>query len=113
MSSHILAEVSRLAKRIGIIHKGHLVQELNIDELQKNRRRRLIVRTHDIEKTRKALNAQQGILPEILPDGSIELKDTAAIEHPDDIASQLVQCRESAHHSWWWKKRNWSSISFA
>ncbi len=43
MSSHILAEVSRLAQRIGIIHKGHLLQELNIDELERNRRRRLVV----------------------------------------------------------------------
>jgi len=34
MSSHILAEVSRLAGRIGIIHEGHLVQELNADELE-------------------------------------------------------------------------------
>jgi len=38
MSSHILAEVSRLARRIGIIHKGHLLQELNMDELERNRR---------------------------------------------------------------------------
>src|SRR5208283_5172675 len=36
MSSHILAEVSRLAQRIGIIHKGNLLQELNIDELERN-----------------------------------------------------------------------------
>jgi ABC-2 type transport system ATP-binding protein len=41
MSSHILAEVSRLARRIGIIHEGRLLQELNIDELERNRMRRL------------------------------------------------------------------------
>ena len=29
MSSHILAEVSRIANRIGIIHNGHLLQEFN------------------------------------------------------------------------------------
>jgi len=45
MSSHILAEVARLAKRIGIIHKGRLLQELDIDELERNRRRRLLLRT--------------------------------------------------------------------
>ena len=28
MSSHILSEVDRLATRIGIIHKGRLIEEL-------------------------------------------------------------------------------------
>ena len=32
MSSHILAEVARLAGRIGIIHQGRLLQELDVDE---------------------------------------------------------------------------------
>ena len=36
MSSHILAEVSRIANRIGIIHNGHLLQEFNTDELVRN-----------------------------------------------------------------------------
>ncbi|MEP7356304.1 MAG: ABC transporter ATP-binding protein, partial [Anaerolineales bacterium] len=33
MSSHILAEVARLAQRIGISHQGRLLQELSIEEL--------------------------------------------------------------------------------
>jgi len=37
MSSHILAEVARLAGRIGIIHNGRLLQELNMDELEQYR----------------------------------------------------------------------------
>ena len=44
MASHILAEVSRLAQRIGIIHNGYLLQELDVDELERNRRRRLLLR---------------------------------------------------------------------
>jgi ABC-2 type transport system ATP-binding protein len=90
MSSHILAEVSRLAQRIGIIHKGHLLQELNVNELERNRRRRLILRAHDMEAARLTLIAE-GHLVEINVDGSIELKNTEAIEHPEVIASQLVQ----------------------
>ncbi len=43
MSSHVLAEVSRLAQRIGIIHQGSLLQELDIDELERNRRHRLLI----------------------------------------------------------------------
>ena len=55
MSSHILAEVSRLAQRIGIIHKGRLLQELNIDELEKNCRKRLLLRVRDVEFAHRSL----------------------------------------------------------
>jgi ABC-2 type transport system ATP-binding protein len=90
MSSHILAEVSRLARRIGIIHEGHLLQELDVDELERNRRRRLLLRARDIEAARLALTAA-GHPAEILQDGTIELKNTSSVEHPDDINSLLVK----------------------
>ncbi len=89
MSSHILAEVSRLAGRIGIIHNGHLLQELSTDELEKNRKRRLLVRTRDIEAAYQALIAANHPA-EKLQDGSIEIKSTAAIEQPDEINQLLV-----------------------
>jgi ABC-2 type transport system ATP-binding protein len=90
MSSHILAEVSRLAGRIGIIHQGRLLQELNMDELELNRRRRLLLRTRDVEAARQVLTAA-GQPAELLKDGSLQLKNTSSIERPDDIASLLVQ----------------------
>ncbi len=90
MSSHILAEVSRLAQRIGIIHKGRLLQELDVDELERNRRRRLLLRTRDVAAARSALIAA-GHPAGIIQDGSIEVKNTAAIERPDEIASLLVK----------------------
>ena len=89
ISSHILAEVSRLAQRIGIIHQGHLLQELNIDEMERNRRRRLLVQTRDTQSAQRTLLAA-GLPVEILSDGTIELKSTAAIERPDDINCLLV-----------------------
>ena len=91
MSSHILAEVARLAQRIGIIHNGRLLQELNIDELERNRRRRLLLRGRDIEAGPPGAGCPPGMPAEILPDGSIELKNAASVERPDDIASLLVQ----------------------
>jgi len=57
MSSHILAEVARLARRIGIIHQGRLLQELNIDELERNRSRRLLLHVRDVESAQRALTA--------------------------------------------------------
>jgi ABC-2 type transport system ATP-binding protein len=89
MSSHILAEVSRLARRIGIIHNGRLLQELDIDDLERNRRRRLVLRVREIETAQRAL-AAAGRPLEILPDGNIELKDAASIERPDEINRLLV-----------------------
>lgn len=94
MSSHILAEVSRLAGRIGIIHEGHLLQELSIDELERNRKRRLLLRAGDIESAHRTLLAA-GLPAEILPDGTIELKNTSAVEHPDEINRMLVQAGTS------------------
>ncbi|HUI88485.1 MAG TPA: ABC transporter ATP-binding protein [Anaerolineales bacterium] len=89
MSSHILAEVSRLAQKIGIIHKGSLIQELNRDELERNRKRRLLLRTRDVEHARRSLTSA-GREPQLLGDGTIELKDTSSVEHPDDVNRMLV-----------------------
>ena len=90
MASHILGEVSRLAQRIGIIHQGRLLQELDVAELELNRRRRLLLQAVDIPAARAALVAA-GQPAEIIPDGSIELKNASAIQHPDEIASLLVR----------------------
>ena len=90
MSSHILAEVSRLARRIGIIHEGRLLQELSTDELERNRRRRLLLRARDVESAHRALMAA-GQPAEILQDGTIEIKNPSAVERPDDISCLLVK----------------------
>src|SRR5512136_290839 len=90
MSSHILAEVSRLAMRIGIIHQGRLLQELDIAELERNRRRRLLLRARDLEAAHRALSAA-GHAAEILSDGIIELKNPDSVDSPDAIATLLVQ----------------------
>jgi ABC-2 type transport system ATP-binding protein len=89
MSSHILAEVSRLAGRIGIIHQGNLLQELNRDELDQNRKMRLVLRVLDVESAlRTLIDADQPA--EILKDGSIEFKNASAIEHPEEVNRILV-----------------------
>lgn len=89
MSSHILAEVSRLAQRIGIIHNGNLIQELDIDQLERNRNRKLVLKTRDPESAHLAL-ANAGWHSEILHDGTIELRDASGVERPDNVNSVLV-----------------------
>ncbi len=90
MSSHILGEVSRLAHRIGIIHQGRLIQELDVDELESNRRRWLAIQTRDCEAAHAVL-VGTGFSAELIPNNIIEVKDDAAIEHPDEIATRLVK----------------------
>jgi ABC-2 type transport system ATP-binding protein len=89
MSSHILAEVSRLAGRIGIIHQGRLLQELSIEQLEQNRKRRLVLRARQAELAAQTLLAASHH-PERLPDGAIQLKSAFAVEHPDEINRLLV-----------------------
>jgi ABC-2 type transport system ATP-binding protein len=89
MSSHILGEVARLAQRVGIIHRGRLLQELSVAELERNRRQRLVIRTRDCHAARAALLAS-GFSAEVTQDDLIEVKDARAVEFPDDIATRLV-----------------------
>lgn len=90
MSSHILAEVARLAQRIGIIHDGRLLQELDAEALEQNRRRRLLVRARDTQAALAAL-AAAGQPARTLPDGTIELATPAAVAAPDDIGGLLFR----------------------
>lgn len=90
MSSHILAEVSRLAGRIGIIHEGRLLQELDVDELERNRRKRLLIQTRDVETAQRVLSTA-GHVVELPGDGSLELRGASAVDRPDDVNRLLVQ----------------------
>ena len=89
MSSHILAEIARLAMRIGIIHQGRLLRELEVDELEGERRKRLLLQVDNPEAARSALSAE-GYALENLTDGKLQVSDPKAIEHPERIATLLV-----------------------
>jgi ABC-2 type transport system ATP-binding protein len=89
MSSHILGEVSRLAHRIGIIHRGRLLQELDVATLERHRRRRLVIRARD-NRSAHAVLLRGGFPAAITQDDTVEVLGDAAIEHPDDVAARLV-----------------------
>jgi ABC-2 type transport system ATP-binding protein len=90
MSSHILAEVARLAGRIGIIHKGSLLQELSNKQLEKNRLRYLVIKSHDLQSAYSLLKAND-TSARMTPDGCIVLQDERSLAHPERIAEKLVQ----------------------
>jgi ABC-2 type transport system ATP-binding protein len=88
MSSHILTEVDRLATRIGIIHKGRLIEELDTDNLEQLRAKRLEVQTHNLEAAQICLNSAGYKF--VMNDSTIVIDHVHAVEHPDDIARLLV-----------------------
>ncbi len=90
MSSHILAEVSRLAGRVGIIHNGRLIQELNMEELEQNRLRRLFIQTRDNREAVKILQ-KIGKTDSLSLNGSIMLADSPSVNFPDVINRELVE----------------------
>ena len=89
ISSHILDEVSRIADRIGIIHQGRLLQEIQTCELDELCKKRLSVKTSEVEKARSVL-AEKGYEAFPAGDGVFELRDKKSIAHPDIIATILV-----------------------
>ena len=88
MSSHILTEVDRLATRIGIIHNGKLIEELDTQKLEHLRGRHLEVQARDLSSAQLCL--QSAGYKFTLKDETIMLNDAYAIEHPDVIAHILV-----------------------
>lgn len=69
ISSHLLAEVERLATHVGIIHRGRVLFEGTLDELQRRRRTHVALATNDDERA-IALLARQSIAATIA-DGRI------------------------------------------
>ena len=88
MSSHILTEVDRLATRIGVIHKGQIIEDLDASKLEKFRARRLEIKVRDFAKAH-ALLVRANYSTTVV-ENSIFINDTHAMEAPDEIARLLV-----------------------
>jgi ABC-2 type transport system ATP-binding protein len=89
ISSHILSEVARLATRIGVIHQGKLVKELQGSELAAGERRLLA----DVTRVDEALLVlrQAGIEATVQKQNTLMISDSESISHPERIATLLVQ----------------------
>jgi ABC-2 type transport system ATP-binding protein len=86
ISSHILSEVSKIANRIGIIHNGKLLQELNSAELEGLVEKQLRIQTRNNDLALKVLK-NDGLSPMINKNDEIVLSDSKSLDHPEDIAS--------------------------
>jgi len=88
MSSHILTEVDRLATRIGIIHQGRLVEELDAKKLEELRSPRLEIKALDLDAAKSTL-ANAGFTVRV-SEGAIVLNEPRAINAPENVAALLV-----------------------
>jgi len=89
ISSHILGEISKFATRIGIIHEGRLIQELDADQLEHLLDKRLIVNARDKAAVKSKL-INDGYSVNLSKNGNLEVTGKEVINHPEHIASILV-----------------------
>ncbi len=90
LSSHILAEVARLATRIGVIHEGRLVTEFDTEDLAARVRQRLVIGVREASVALAALRGG-GYAPVADGEGGLALAEARAVEYPDEVASLLVR----------------------
>lgn len=88
MSSHILTEVDQLATRIGIIHRGRLIEELDAKKLEELRSPRLEIEVRSVAAAQGALT-RAGFLV-IVSENTILLYEPRAVSAPDEVATILV-----------------------
>lgn len=92
LSSHVLAEVARVATRIGVLHEGRLLEEFPADRLWDRVRPRLEVGVHDVARAAGILR-DAGFAPQDGAGGLI-LDERRAVEHPEQVATMLVRAGE-------------------
>jgi ABC-2 type transport system ATP-binding protein len=94
MSSHILAEVDLLATRIGIIHRGRLVEELDAEALERHRDQRLEIGSRHLDIAESCLR-DAGFTPRARLSSRgepiLELREPCALAAPDQIVELLVR----------------------
>ncbi len=96
ISSHILAEITQLADRIGIIHRGRLVEEVDARQPMPGAADRLEVRVSDPQRARELLREVPGMGEiQLLGDGTLRLLGAAA--PPAAVARLLVGAGMDLH----------------
>lgn len=89
ISSHILAEISKLADRIGIIHNGKLIKEIDDASLEKERLKSLKVQTNDNIKVCDFLRSKN-INVNLDQEGFCRIYDSGFFNSPENL--NLLLC---------------------
>jgi ABC-2 type transport system ATP-binding protein len=100
MSSHILTEVDRLATRVGIVHRGRMIEEQSAAELERRRDRRLRIGARDPAAAAAVLR-RAGFNPQPASDAAptlLELREPRALDAPDTVAKLLADAGAPPTH---------------
>jgi ABC-type multidrug transport system ATPase subunit len=93
VSSHILAEIAQLADRIGIIHRGRLVEQTDPGRLQEGSAERLEIRVSDPRRALALLQGTPGMgRVDLAEDGllRIQAEGSSSAAQPAAVARLLV-----------------------
>ena len=75
ISSHVLSEIEQIADIIGVMHEGHLVEEVNISELHKRNRKYIQFDLSDSEIAGKILEYHYHMTDFTVQDGTVRIYD--------------------------------------
>jgi ABC-2 type transport system ATP-binding protein len=89
MSSHLLDEVEHLADRVGIVHAGSLVEEVDYRELRDNGRLSIEIEVDDVALAERVLRDQLGFVG-LSRSGEASLRVTDRTAKAASIARALV-----------------------
>jgi ABC-2 type transport system ATP-binding protein len=89
ISSHNLSEISKIATRIGIIHRGVLIKEIDSAQLNSELKKNLIIGVRDSEGALQVLDAN-GFSGQMTGEGTILISDSKAVSHPENVNSLLM-----------------------
>jgi len=90
MSSHLLDEVEHLADRVGIIHAGRLVEEVDCGELRRGGRLAVEVQVDDVAGAERVLRDGLGFV-DLSRSGDASLRVSDRTAAPAAIARALVE----------------------
>jgi len=93
ISSHLLDELSKVATRIGIIHNGHLIQEIEMNKLEKSLQKNLVIDGRN-QNAIKTVLTEHGYEFEETMDGHLKLKDEHLVESPEQLSELLVKSNQ-------------------
>lgn len=97
ISSHLLEELSKLVDRISIMHKGQLIQDMKVNQLEQSLQKSLILDGRNRVALMRILT-EHGYSYEKAADGRLVLAEGRAIAQPESLAEMLVRTGQPPTH---------------